>query len=66
VDVLQNKRTVDYKIILNFVEKLMENRNEKKRPGKAQTLNFRVPVKGRIFKGHSWSKFVPCLFTIKV
>ncbi len=61
-----DKRADDHKIILNFVEKLMENRNEKKRLQKAQTLNFPVPVKGRIFKGHSWSKVVPCLFTIKV
>jgi hypothetical protein len=35
----QDKRTGDYKIILNCVRKLMKNKkNEKKRVGKAQTF----------------------------
>jgi hypothetical protein len=33
-----DKRTDDYKIILNCVRKIDEKINEKKRPGKAQTL----------------------------
>ena len=33
-----DKRTDDYKIMLNCVEKLMKNKNEKKRLGRSQTF----------------------------